>query len=415
MIKSLPKSLMKLRRSRASDDAESCGNAALGSVFLRSGPNFRILKRRESLPTAVLITTCMAHRQGLIDAIEEEDVRKAAAFLASAPPNSVSHRELRAACWQGNVAVFNLLLEHGGTVHTHELDAATQRSLLHDAACNGNTALCKRLLELGIDPSLVSTKDGCTAGELAAMNKWDATAAVFNNTARAPRPTPDPASASATIPVPAAASLEDLLARLDLSKFASKFAAEDVDLDLAAKLTQEELAKLGLTLGARKKLYDALHPSAGPAAAPSPAPPPVPAQKDAAKAPPAPPGTLSAATTPAAIVAQTPPKCDAQHALTLTLRLGRWSCTRCSVVWPARETAWHCDDCDYDLCTKCSPLPTGGGPITPMEPPNLRAPGYHTKRCGAGECIGYMNIASKRGTCSVRSDKQPGGDISHMN
>jgi hypothetical protein len=68
------------------------------------------------------------------------------------------------------------------------------------------------------------------------------------------------------------ATLEELLAKLDLSKFAEKFKAEDVDLEAAKALSEDDMQQLGLTLGARKKLYLALHgsgPSAPAAAAAS--------------------------------------------------------------------------------------------------------------------------------------------------
>jgi hypothetical protein len=54
--------------------------------------------------------------------------------------------------------------------------------------------------------------------------------------------------------------MEALLAQLDLLKFSSKFKDEDIDLEAAKALSEEEMASLGLTLGARKKLYAALHP-----------------------------------------------------------------------------------------------------------------------------------------------------------
>jgi hypothetical protein len=54
--------------------------------------------------------------------------------------------------------------------------------------------------------------------------------------------------------------MEALLNSLDLAKFAQKFKDEDVDIDAAKKLSEDDMKELGLTLGARKKLYAALHP-----------------------------------------------------------------------------------------------------------------------------------------------------------
>lgn len=56
----------------------------------------------------------------------------------------------------------------------------------------------------------------------------------------------------------AMATLEQLLADLDLSKFASKFHEEDIDLETAKRLSEEDLKELGLSMGARKKLHEAL-------------------------------------------------------------------------------------------------------------------------------------------------------------
>lgn len=55
--------------------------------------------------------------------------------------------------------------------------------------------------------------------------------------------------------------MEELLARLELSQFAAKLRAEDIDIEAAALLSEDDLKNLGLTLGARKKLYNALHSS----------------------------------------------------------------------------------------------------------------------------------------------------------
>lgn len=67
-------------------------------------------------------------------------------------------------------------------------------------------------------------------------------------------------------------ALEQLLAELDLSKFANKFREEDIDLETAKKLSEEDLKELGLSMGARKKLHEALA-AASPAAAKTLAPP----------------------------------------------------------------------------------------------------------------------------------------------
>ena len=76
-------------------------------------------------------------------------------------------------------------------------------------------------------------------------------------------------------------TIDQLLAQLDLNKFAPKFREEDIDLAAAAKLSEDDLKELGLTLGARKKLYDALHPPAkGAVAAARAAATPSPAQGD---------------------------------------------------------------------------------------------------------------------------------------
>lgn len=63
------------------------------------------------------------------------------------------------------------------------------------------------------------------------------------------------------------ATIEELLAQLDLAKFAPAFTAQDIDLATAKNLTEDDLKELGLTIGARKKLTDALKGSvAGPEA-----------------------------------------------------------------------------------------------------------------------------------------------------
>ncbi len=56
-------------------------------------------------------------------------------------------------------------------------------------------------------------------------------------------------------------NIEQLLASLELSQHAPKFKQEEIDLKTAKGLTIDELKDLGLTLGARKKLYEALHPA----------------------------------------------------------------------------------------------------------------------------------------------------------
>jgi hypothetical protein len=53
-----------------------------------------------------------------------------------------------------------------------------------------------------------------------------------------------------SIPLLPMATIEELLAKLDLSKFAAKFKEEDLDLNAAKKLSDEDLKELGLTMGA---------------------------------------------------------------------------------------------------------------------------------------------------------------------
>lgn len=60
-------------------------------------------------------------------------------------------------------------------------------------------------------------------------------------------------------------ALAKLLEELDLAKYAATFASNEVDLASAKLLSEQELGELGLALGARKKLYAALH--AAPSAA----------------------------------------------------------------------------------------------------------------------------------------------------
>lgn len=92
------------------------------------------------------------------------------------------------------------------------------------------------------------------------------------------------------------ATLEELLTRLDLGKFIDTFKAQDIDLETAKKLGDEDFKELGLTIGARKKLSDALKagsaPAPAPAASPSskPAAAPIAAKPAAAAAAGAPPG-----------------------------------------------------------------------------------------------------------------------------
>ena len=64
--------------------------------------------------------------------------------------------------------------------------------------------------------------------------------------------------------------MEELLARLDLSQFAPVLHSEGVDLNAAVLLSEDDFKELGLNLGARKKLYNALHGSVASSGAPTP-------------------------------------------------------------------------------------------------------------------------------------------------
>jgi len=69
-----------------------------------------------------------------------------------------------------------------------------------------------------------------------------------------------------------ARTLEELLSSLSLEKFIPKFKEEEIDLDAARMLSDEDLKELGLPLGPRKKLREAFHSTAeaAPAAAAAP-------------------------------------------------------------------------------------------------------------------------------------------------
>lgn len=62
------------------------------------------------------------------------------------------------------------------------------------------------------------------------------------------------------------ASLEEILASLQLDKYIESFKKNEVDLDAAKLLNEKEFEELGLGLGPRKKLYAYFHPPAGAAA-----------------------------------------------------------------------------------------------------------------------------------------------------
>jgi len=53
-------------------------------------------------------------------------------------------------------------------------------------------------------------------------------------------------------------SIEELLASLQLEKFNAKFREEEIDLDAARNLSDEDLKSLGIPMGPRRKLMDAL-------------------------------------------------------------------------------------------------------------------------------------------------------------
>jgi len=115
------------------------------------------------------------------------------------------------------------------------------------------------------------------------------------------------------------ATLEELLAKLDLGKYAEKFKAEEIDLAAARALSEDELKELGLPLGPRKKLHGALHESAPAAAA-----------------------TASATSTPAAAASSSPAKPAApatagQQQPKITNFVWRWQ--RNSQPWPEQPGA----------------------------------------------------------------------------
>lgn len=68
------------------------------------------------------------------------------------------------------------------------------------------------------------------------------------------------------------ASLEQILASLQLDKYAETFKKNEVDLETAKMLSEKELEELGLALGPRKKLHAYFHPAASAPAAASAAP-----------------------------------------------------------------------------------------------------------------------------------------------
>lgn len=55
------------------------------------------------------------------------------------------------------------------------------------------------------------------------------------------------------------ATIEELLNQLNLGKHIDKFHAEDIDLGVAKSMSEAEFKGAGLTIGAAKKLYEALH------------------------------------------------------------------------------------------------------------------------------------------------------------
>jgi hypothetical protein len=89
------------------------------------------------------------------------------------------------------------------------------------------------------------------------------------------------------------ASLEQILASLQLEKYTDAFTKNEIDLASAKLLSEKELEEVGLAMGPRKKLYAYFHPAGGAApaattnaqapAAPSPAAPAAPATSKCGK------------------------------------------------------------------------------------------------------------------------------------
>src|SRR5258708_18769221 len=65
------------------------------------------------------------------------------------------------------------------------------------------------------------------------------------------------------------ATIEEWLARFDLSRFATTFRDNGIDLDVVALLSDDDLRELGLTIGDRKRVLAAVSASADPATPPS--------------------------------------------------------------------------------------------------------------------------------------------------
>ncbi len=131
-----------------------------------------------------------------------------------------------------------------------------------------------------------------------------------------------------------ASTIEELLAQLDLSKFAAKFKEEDIDLVAAKRMTDDDFKELGLTMGARKKLVGALQEmgTAAPAAAPpvKMAPPPLKAPPAAVKAP-------TAATVKA-------PTAATGSKVKMDINALGWKCAiRCRRAILSRSPTWQVD------------------------------------------------------------------------
>lgn len=142
----------------------------------------------------------------LIDAIQGEEVDRVREMIAALDP--VLREEVQAGCFQGNLKIMEMLLEHGGERFLLTVDPKNERTLIHDAAQNGNTKVCKLLVELGVDPKQEDC-DGRTAPQYAVEYEWPDTVKYFASigalpAAAAPPAAPSKPAATAKIPTPPA-------------------------------------------------------------------------------------------------------------------------------------------------------------------------------------------------------------------
>lgn len=134
----------------------------------------------------------------LIAAIQAEAVNRVQEMIAALDP--VLRDEVRAGCYQGNIKIMEMLLDHGGKRFLETVDPKTQRTLLHDAAQKGSTLVCKLLVELGVDPKQKDC-DGRTAPEYAVEGSWPHTIKYFTSIGALP-PASKPPAPAAAIPAP---------------------------------------------------------------------------------------------------------------------------------------------------------------------------------------------------------------------